>query len=57
MPHAYLFGIGASIRIGGEVRCLPYAGFKKKYSLLNITLDVFKGCKKREGTGPTKKIV
>ena len=27
MQIAYLSGIGASIRIGREIRCLPYAGF------------------------------
>ena len=27
MQNAYLIGIGASIRIGQEVWCLPYAGF------------------------------
>ena len=28
------FGIGAIIRIGREIQCLPYAGFKKKYSAI-----------------------
>ena len=27
MQHVYLIGVGASIRIGQETRCLPYAGF------------------------------
>ena len=27
MQTAYLFGNGASTRIGQEIRCLPYAGF------------------------------
>ena len=27
MQNAYLSGIGASIRIGREIRCLPYVGF------------------------------
>ena len=27
MQIAYLIGIGASICIGQEIRCLPYAGF------------------------------
>ena len=27
MPQAYLIGIGASIRIGREILCFPYAGF------------------------------
>ena len=33
MPKAYLIGIGASIRIGRESRCLPYAGFLKTKSV------------------------
>ena len=31
MQNAYLSGIGDSIRIGREIRCLPYAGFLKIY--------------------------
>ena len=27
MQIAYFIGIGASIRIGQEIRCLPYTGF------------------------------
>ena len=27
MQKAYLIGSSAPIRIGGEIRCLPYAGF------------------------------
>ena len=25
--HFYLFGIGATIRIGQEFQCIPYVGF------------------------------
>ena len=34
MQNAYLIGIGASIRIGREIRWLPYEGFLFQYSIL-----------------------
>ena len=37
MPNAYLIGIGASIRIGRESLCLPYAGF----FFISYWLDAF----------------
>ena len=55
MKNFYGIGIGATIRIGREIQCLPYAGFfftyRKKFHLFGTIVNFFY---KKDGTYTTK---